>query len=156
MRDAPRREMTRPPLIFRVTVAAPPEVVFETVFGPPARWLCRSGSFEPREGGTIRLCWPDGDVGGQLVQFVPPSTGRFTWRFEGDPMPETVVVVNVQPTSQQRGGQPVTAVEVEHYAFGAGEDWEPLYLGATRAWTMYLTNLRSVVETGVDLREEDE
>jgi hypothetical protein len=31
-----------------------------------------------------------------------------------------------------------------------------LYVGAARAWAAYLKNLRAVLETGVDLREDDE
>lgn len=145
---------TRPPLILQVTVAADAETVFRTFFQEPQRWLCRTGMVEPRPDGRLRLCWPDGCVEGRLVQFEPPHKARFSWHLEGDPLPETMVVVGLQPA--ERGGQPVTAVEVEHYGFGAGDEWEPLFVGAVRAWAGYLKNLRSVLETGTDLREPDE
>jgi hypothetical protein len=31
-----------------------------------------------------------------------------------------------------------------------------LYVGVARAWAAYLKNLRAVLETGTDLREDDE
>src|SRR5919198_5916435 len=153
---APAREATkgRPPLVFQAGVGAPPEVVFEVFFREPQRWLCREASVEPRAGGRLRLCWPDGCIEGRFVQFEPPRKGRFSWRFEGDPMPETMVVVSTEPI--ERDGRPATAVEVEHYGFGVGQDWDMLYVGAARAWAAYLKNLRAILEAGLDLREPDE
>ncbi len=149
-----RQESTRPPLVFQVTIAAPPEAVFDTFFATPQRWLCRSGGLEPRIDGRVRLCWPDGCVAGRLVQHEPPRTARFTWRWEGDALPETIVVVGLGATA--RGGRAATRLELEHYGFGVGADWDLVYLGAARAWAGYLKNLRAVLETGVDLREDDE
>ena len=144
-------EKTRPPLVFQSVIAAPPETVFDTFFNQPERWLCRRGSsVEPAPGGRLRLCWPDAAIEGRFLVFEPPAHGRFTWRFEGDSMPETVVVVRTAPA--ERG----TALEVEHYGFGVGPDWDMLYVGAARAWAAYLKNLRAVLEAGLDLREPDE
>jgi hypothetical protein len=72
---------------------------------------------------------------------------------EGDELPETMVVVRAEPAEQQAGR---TALEVEHYGFGVGPDWDPVYVGAARAWAAYLKNLRAVLEAHLDLREESE
>lgn len=149
-----RAEVTRAPLVFNVTVAAPPETVFRTFVYEPTRWLCRSATVTADTGGTFQVCWPDACVEGRYVQVVAPNTVRFSWHFVGDGMPETMVVASFAPA--ERDGQPVTALGVEHYGFGSGPDWDPLYLGATRAWAGYLKNLRAVLEHGVDLREADE
>jgi uncharacterized protein YndB with AHSA1/START domain len=146
---------TRPPLVFQSAVGALPETVFDTFFRQPERWLCRAGStIEAQPGGRLRLCWPDGCIEGRFVQFEPPTSGRFTWRFEGDPMPETMVVVSIGPA--ERDGVSCTALEVEHYGFGVGPAWDMLYVGAARAWAAYLKNFRAVLEAGLDLREPDE
>jgi uncharacterized protein YndB with AHSA1/START domain len=142
---------TRAPLVFQARVKAPPAVVFEAFFGDPTRWLCRRASIDPRVGGELRLCWPDGCCSGRFMQCEPHTLARFTWRMENDPLPETMVVVSTAP-----GGSDETALELEHYGFGAGPDWEAVYVGAARAWAAYLKNLRAVVEMGTDLREEDE
>ncbi|MBV9326522.1 MAG: SRPBCC domain-containing protein [Chloroflexi bacterium] len=144
-------QKTRPPLIFQSRVRAAPSVVFEAFFGQPQRWLCREATIDGRLGGTLRLCWPDGCFEGQFVQWAPPTTARFSWRPQGEAMPDTMVVVTAEAALD---GQ--TALELEHYGFGVGPDWDGLYLGATRAWAGYLKNLRAVLEIGVDLREPDE
>jgi uncharacterized protein YndB with AHSA1/START domain len=147
-------EKTRAPLIFQVRVKAAPSVVFSAFFQDPVRWLCRDASLDLRVGGQIRMCWPDGCFEGKFVQCDPPTVGRFSWRMQGDTLPETMVVVSMDPVDGEGGQQ--TALELEHYGFGTGPDWDPMYVGAVRAWAAYLKNLRAVLETGVDLREDDE
>ena len=145
-------ERTRAPLVFTSRVGAPPEAVFNAFFGEPQRWLCREHQIELRVGGALRLCWPDGCVEGRFVQCQPPALARFSWRMQDDRLPETMVVVNVTPTETPG----TSALEVEHYGFGVGPDWDPVYVGAARAWGAYLKNLRAVLEAGLDLREADE
>jgi uncharacterized protein YndB with AHSA1/START domain len=143
-------ERTRPPLMFRARVAASPGRVFDAFFREPQRWLCRQARVEPRVGGTIRLCWPDGCVEGRFAQCEPDSVARFTWRMQGDSLPETMVVVRF---SSADGAQSETDLELEHYGFGVGEDWDMAYVGAARAWAAYFKNLRAVLEANLDLRE---
>jgi hypothetical protein len=69
---------------------------------------------------------------------------------EGDALPETMVVLSLEEDADR------TALELEHYGFGVGPDWDVQYVGAARAWAAYLKNLRAVLEAGVDLREADE
>jgi uncharacterized protein YndB with AHSA1/START domain len=144
-------EKTRPPLIFQSHVRAAPAVVFDAFFRQPERWLCRQASIRLEPGGQLRMCWPDGCFEGRFVQCQPPTLARFSWRMEGDTLPETMVVVNTLPA-----GPDATALELEHYGFGIGPDWDPMYVGAARAWAAYLKNLRAVLEAGLDLREADE
>jgi len=131
-------------------VRAAPEAVFDAFFRRPTAWLCRDAQVDARLGGSLRLCWPAGCFIGRFVQCDPPSTARFSWRMEGDELPETMVVVSIDATE---GG---ATLELEHYGFGAGPDWDDLYVGAARAWASYLKNLRAVLEAGIDLREPDE
>jgi uncharacterized protein YndB with AHSA1/START domain len=147
-------DKTRAPLVFQSTVGAAPETVFDAFFREPDRWLCRDGSVDARVDGELRLCWPDGCFEGRFVQCEPPSVARFSWRMHGDVLPETMVVIRAEPI--ERNGQPATALELEHYGFGVGPDWDLMYVGAARAWASYLKNLRAVLEMGVDLREPDE
>ncbi len=145
-------EKTRAPLVFQSRVSASPRAVFDAFFREPQRWLCREATIDLQVGGQFRMCWPDGCFAGRFVQVVPGEVARFSWRMDGDPLPETMIVVSI--ASGENGEQ--TALELEHYGFGAGADWDELYVGAARAWAAYLKNLRAVIEAGVDLREEDE
>lgn len=147
-------ETTRPPLVFKTTVHASQQAVFDAFFREPRRWLCQSATIEQQRGGRLRVCWADSCAEGRFVQFDPPSAARFSWHFEGDPLPETMVIVSLQASAA--GDEPVTAVTLEQYGFGIGADWDLLYLGCARAWAAYLKNLRAVLEAGLDLREPDE
>lgn len=145
-------EKTRAPLVFQSRVRAAPDVVFDAFFRQPERWLCREASISLEPGGHLRLCWPDGCFEGDFVQCEPGRVARFSWRMRGDHLPETMVVV-----STAEGEAPnETALELEHYGFGIGPDWDAMYTGAARAWASYLKNLRAVLEADVDLREADE
>jgi uncharacterized protein YndB with AHSA1/START domain len=144
-------EKTRAPLIFQARVKAPSTAVFDAFFREPERWLCREATIALQPGGQLRMCWPDGCLEGRFVQCEPSTLARFSWRMQEDPLPETMVVVRTDPA-----GPNETALELEHYGFGVGPDWDAVYLGAARAWAGYLKNLRAVLETGVDLREADE
>jgi uncharacterized protein YndB with AHSA1/START domain len=146
-------DKTRPALIFQSHVGAPPRAVFDAFFREPGRWLCREATIDLRVGGQVRMCWPDGCFEGRFVQCVPPSAARFTWRMAGDSLPETMVVVSITAADDDERR---TVLELEHYGFGIGPDWDPQYVGAARAWAGYLKNLRAMLETGVDLREDDE
>jgi len=144
-------EKTRPPLVFESRVNAAPEVVFDAFFREPQRWLCRAASIDLSSGGQLRLCWPDGCFEGRFVQCEPSMLARFSWRMQGDSVPETMVVVQTQPADAGH-----TVLTLEHYGFGVGPDWDAMYVGAARAWAGYLKNLRAVLEIGVDLREPEE
>jgi uncharacterized protein YndB with AHSA1/START domain len=144
-------EKTRPPLVFQSRVRAPAAAVFDAFFREPRRWLCRDASIDLQVGGRLRLCWPDGCFEGRFLQCEPDARARFSWRMEDDALPETMVVVTMQPAGPEQ-----TELELEHYGFGVGPDWDGMYVGAARAWAAYLKNLRAVLEAGVDLREADE
>jgi uncharacterized protein YndB with AHSA1/START domain len=144
-------EKTRAPLIFQARVRAEPSLVFDTFFREPGRWLCREASTDLRVGGQFRMGWPDATFEGRFVQYEPGARARFSWRMQGDSLPETMVVVTMDAA-----GNGQTALELEHYGFGVGADWDAMYVGAARAWASYLKNLRAVLEAGVDLREADE
>ena len=144
-------EKTRPPLVYQSQINAPPSLVFDAFFGQPERWLCREATIDARVGGQVRMCWPDGCFEGRFVQCEPSSHARFSWRMDGDTLPETMVVVHTDAVGSNQ-----TALELEHYGFGVGADWDMAYVGAARAWAAYLKNLRAVLEAGLDLREIDE
>jgi uncharacterized protein YndB with AHSA1/START domain len=131
-------------------IRAAPDVVFDAFFRTPTTWLCRDARVDAQVGGELRLCWSDSCFVGRFVQYEPPTVARFSWRMERDVLPETMVVVRID------AGGDRSALELEHYAFGAGDAWDDLYVGCARAWASYLKNLRAVLELGHDLREADE
>ena len=133
---------------------APPAKVFDAFFRTPQNWLCRQAEIDLRVGGALRMDWQQASFEGwfaQIEQDATASVARFSWHMTGDQLPQTMVVVRAEAVDGNE-----TALELEHYGFGVGEDWDDMWVGAARAWASYLKNLRAVLELGVDLREPDE
>ncbi|SRR5579884_551526 len=148
-RGAGGSERTWPPLEFRVTVPAPREAVWRAFTEPEllVRWLSRQASIE---GDELRLGWGDVAVACRVVQRTHERVLRSSWSDPSGAFPETWVVVLFHARGES------TLVELEHYGFGRGGDWDELYVASARAWAGYLKNLKSVLGGGPDLREADE
>lgn len=95
-------------VVREVTIAAPPEQVFEYFIDPDkmVRWKGISAELEPKSGGTYRVDMNGRDViRGEYLEIVRPSRVVFSfgWEGEGNPLP---------PGSSQ--------VEIDLIAKGAG------------------------------------
>ena len=140
---------TWPPLEFRVTMPASRPAVWRA-FTEPAllvRWLAREASATDD---VLCLAWGEARIGCRVVQRTFERILRMTWPDPSGALPETFVSIWLHARGEQ------TLVELEHYGFGRGGDWDELYVGIARAWSGYLKNLRSVLGGGPDLREDDE
>jgi len=142
-------QRTWPPLEFRVTVPAPRPEVWRAFTEPRllTRWLARRASAAP-DGLTIG--WADASISCRVVQKTHERTLRLSWPDPSQTLPETYVSIWLHARGES------TLVELEHYGFGRGADWDELYVGAARSWPAYLKNLRCVLGGGADLREDDE
>jgi uncharacterized protein YndB with AHSA1/START domain len=111
------------------------------------RWLAREASVA-QDG--LRLGWGDAMVACRVVQRTFESVLRFSWSDPSGALPETFVVLGLYAHGDH------TVVELEHYGFGRGGDWDQMYVDIARAWSGYLKNLRSFLGGGPDLREDNE
>lgn len=144
-------ERTWPPLEFQVTVPVSRPAAWRAFTDPAVltRWLARDASLVPDES-SYCLTWPQAALECRVLLRTQERVLRLTWPDAARVLPETMVVV----LFHARGAS--TLVELEHYGFGRGRDWDEHYVSCARAWTGYLKNLRSVLSQGLDLREEDE
>ena len=111
------------------------------------RWLCDAAEIHPRKGGTYRLGWKDGPTHtGTVVEYDPGNLIALTWRWPGVDLDGTVLSFGVQP--REVGA----LLHVRHAGFPREELWTDLYAGAEWGWTYFAMNLKSVLETGHDLR----
>ena len=76
---------------------------------------------------------------------VPDERISFTWQGKGEPAP-TRVRVALRPDGEG------TVVELVHKGIGTGKKWAEAAAAIQRGWETGLENLRSVLETGHDLR----
>jgi uncharacterized protein YndB with AHSA1/START domain len=130
-------------------IRASPERVGRAITDPAwlTRWLADAASLTPRKGGRYSLGWTGGPTHtGTLADFVRGSRIAFNWSWPGVALRGTRFQLSVRPSG--RG----TLLELEHTGFPRQARWVDLFAGAEWGWEYFAMNLKSVLETGRDLR----
>ncbi len=137
------------------TIQASPEMAFEA-FAYECRlreWMCDRARTQPRKGGLYEVRWNSGyEARGVFTAYSPPrglktaGSLAFTWLGTGEPG-ETSVKITLKPVE---GG---TKVTLTHTGFGTGKKWAGRAEESEREWNGGLDNLKSTLETGLDLRQ---
>ena len=143
------RRSERRTLNHQYLIRAPPDRTFDAISRPEmlVRWLADRAELVPRKGGAYLLAWTDGPTHtGKVVEFEPGRRIALAWSWPGIPLRGTVFRLSVEPKD---GGSLFT---VEHSGFPKLAKWTELYAGAEWGWTYFAMNLKSVLETGTDLR----
>jgi uncharacterized protein YndB with AHSA1/START domain len=138
---------TRSLTFTRSVRAAPPEA-FRAFIQPTLLrdWLCDSAAANPTPGGHIFLTWNLGyQVMGRYTRLESPSALTFTWLGTGDPG-QTQVELAFEPDGE------ATRVTLTHSGLGESPAWDLQAARWNQEWPAALENLRSVLETGIDLR----
>ncbi len=135
-------------LKFKQRVNAPPAQVYRAFTNSTAlrEWLCDAAQADGRKGGRVHLWWNAGHYAtGEFTSLVPDKKVVFTWRGPSDP-----AATNVQVSLVARDGR--TLVTLTHSGVGRGRAWAATAEGFKREWPRSLENLKSVLESGRDLR----
>ena len=130
-------------------IRAAPDAVFRALADPDrmTRWLCDRAEVSPRKGGRYLLAWNDGPTHtGSIIEYRRGRRISFAWTWPGVTLQGTVLAFSV------RAKDDGTLLRVEHRGFPRLERWTELYGGAEWGWTYFALNLKSVLETGHDLR----
>ena len=105
-------------------------------------WFADQAILEPQFGGKFHFRWKNQEpVDGVVTDIKPANTLALTWKHPTDEV-ETQVRFRLSPQGSQ------TLVELEQQGFTSAADLE----NAVKSWVFYLENLKSVIETQVDLR----
>ena len=140
--------MARTPITLEQQIEAPPSQVYRAFTNSTAlrEWLCDAAMAHPSKGGRIHLWWTSGYYAtGEYRKLVADEQVSFTWRGRGEPG-ETRVSVTLRPEGEG------TVVSLAHKRVGDGKKWADAAAAIRRGWERGLENLRSVLETGHDLR----
>lgn len=138
--------MARTTLTLEQRIEAAPPAVFHSFTNATAlrEWLCEAAMVVPRRGGRLHLWWTTGyHATGDFTRVVPDEQVRFTWRGHRD-----AAASRVQVTLRPDGDG--TVVELVHR--GKGKKGLKKAKSIRRGWETGLENLKSVLETGEDLR----
>jgi uncharacterized protein YndB with AHSA1/START domain len=111
-------------------------------------WLCDVATVEPRPNGRMYLAW-NGDFysSGHYLELEQDKCVKFRWFSNMDPVPTGVTVT----VSAKDGG---VLVRLDHEV-PDDEAWQGKAVSFREDWAESLENLKSVLETGVDLRIAD-
>jgi len=136
-----------------VVIKSPQAVVFKALTDADElmRWFPTRVESDPRPGGKYKFAWEfanaseNGSQEGEYVEFVPDKMLSYTWKADAGP---TLVSIHLS----ESGGE--TTVELDHASLQEGADGEKLHQDHANQWGFFLMNLKSYLETGMDLRKE--
>jgi uncharacterized protein YndB with AHSA1/START domain len=131
-----------------VVIETTPEAAFEAVTHASElrEWFSDEAWTAVRPGGRYDVRWNQGyRADGRFTKLDPPRRATITWHGTGEPG-ETKIKFKVKPVEEG------TKVTVIHSGFGAGDEWDKAVAQSEKGWHAGLENLKSTLETGVDLR----
>jgi len=132
-------------------IRATPARTFDALTHPAllVKWFADTAELEPSTGGRYRLGWTDGPTHtGTVLAFDPGRSLTLSWEWPGIKLQGTTFTLSVEPKDEG------SLLRVEHAGFPRLEEWTDLYGGAEWGWTYFALNLKSVLETGRDLRSK--
>jgi len=111
-----------------------------------SEWLCSVAQIDTIKGGRLYLWWENGYYSnGEYIDLIPADRVVFSWHGKGEPGSSRVKVTF---KSQDDG----TVVTINHQELGTDKSWKQARKAIKRGWLLGLENLKSVLETGEDLR----
>jgi len=118
------------------------------------RWFLESAKLSPRKGGNYQFVWQGGyNHVGKVTDYAKDSKLGLSWPafWKGKEVGTTKVTFRLKP--KENG----TLLQLTHAGYKrAGDSWVELYAMTYSGWAYYCMNLKSVIETGKDLRRQDD
>jgi uncharacterized protein YndB with AHSA1/START domain len=135
-------------LTFKLQIEVPLDEVYSIFTNGTAfcEWLCDVAQVDARRGGHLYLWWESGYfVNGEYVELIPDEKIGFSWHGAGEPGATQVKVTF-------KGLPDGTELVLSHRGIGSGNAWQNKRKEFKQSWKRALDNLKSVLETGQDLR----
>ena len=109
-------------------------------------WMCDGAVADVRPAGHFHVWWHSGYYAtGEFTALEPERRVAFTWLGRDEPGATAVeVVLTLLPDGVE--------LVLTHDGFGAGKAWDKVRAASRDGWTEGMKNLKSVLETGQDLR----
>lgn len=141
--------MEIPPIEHATYIAAPPEVVYETLTTDNGwdAWFTDGTTVDARTGGSIRLRWKNfgagrwtTEDGGPVIEADPPHRFVFQWSPGTQP---TTVAFDIEPMGSG------TLLRITESGYRQGADDLAACIGCAVGWGEALTLLKFYLEHGV-------
>jgi uncharacterized protein YndB with AHSA1/START domain len=135
-------------------LAATPATVFEalTTSRGLSRWFLESAEIEPKAGTEYTFTWQGGyHHSARVLAAVPGRRLVLAWPNRlGRQTKMTAVAFSLR--KKGRG----TLLTLRHEGYPRSGGWLEIYGSTQSGWAYFLTNLKSVLATGRDLRSDDD
>ena len=131
-----------------LNVEVKPSIVFDAFSNATAltEWLCAIAQADAHPGGRLYLWWESGYyVSGEYIELLSDSKIVFSWHGRAEPG-ITRVKVSFMPSKNG------TRIILVHSGFDSSKAWSTAKREIKRTWSNTLENLKSILETGIDLR----
>ncbi|HME19712.1 MAG TPA: SRPBCC domain-containing protein [Nitrososphaerales archaeon] len=131
---------------------ASPDTVFRALTEPKqlTRWFLSGAVIKPKSGSSFKFAWEGGyALAGKVKKVVPNRTLVLTWP---DTQKGKLYVTQVAFNISKKGEG--TMLKLKHTGFKEGDDWIWLFGAIQSGWAYFMTNLKSVLSQGKDLRSE--
>jgi uncharacterized protein YndB with AHSA1/START domain len=134
---------------------ASPKKVFKALTSPKrlAKWFLQEAKIEPEAGTKYEFVWRGGHHHeGKVLAVDPGRKLTLSWpqRTAKKELGNTTVTFELR---ERNGG---ALLSLTHSGFGKSEEWIQTYALTSSGWAYYLTNLKSVLENGTDLRRRED
>jgi uncharacterized protein YndB with AHSA1/START domain len=136
-------------IVFEQLIDAPADLIFRAFTSAAGfrEWLCDVSTTNPTQGGWIYLAWNYGYfASGEFTQLIPNKAVSFSWIGRNEPGWSKVDVVIV-PTDTE-----ANKVILRHSDIGETKVWAEVRRQIAKGWELGLTNLKSSLEEGRNLR----
>ncbi len=138
----------------RIFIQAPAHKVFGALTEPRLlkKWILSSAKISPRKGGNYTFTWYGGYSSGKVLDYARDKKLSLSWPgyLNGKLLGTTRASFRIRPRNDG------TLLELTHSGFKAGNKWVELYGAVCSGWAYFLTNLKSVLQNGRDLRSPDD
>ncbi len=132
-------------------IRASPKRVFKAITDSKwlVRWLSDFAQITAKKDGQYELGWDNGPQhSGTILEFIPGKSMTLSWEWEGIELQGTKFKLSVR----KKGNGSI--LKVEHLGFPIQDKWNNLYGGTEWGWAYFAMNLKSLLESGHDLRSK--
>ncbi len=133
---------------FKLQIEASTQEVYNALTNAAVlgEWLCTSAQTDVRKGGRYYLSWETGYyASGEFIQVIPADRVVFTWHGKGEPEASRVKAALKSEADKTR-------LTLTHTVNCSDPVWDQIRGRLKRGWKLGLENLKSVLESGEDLR----
>jgi uncharacterized protein YndB with AHSA1/START domain len=132
---------------------APPARVFAALTEPGqlVRWFLSKAKVDLRKGGKIEFTWEGGHrMVGKVMRVATDKEVAYAWHDDLGKEKKATTLAEFKVSKKGKGSM----LKLSHGGFGESKEWIELYGAIQSGWAYYLTNLKSVLLTGTDLRSK--